>query len=295
MPPPTPGRPAAGKNPPPVREMTRLESDEEIRQALHGRRLKVEDRPVEEAAPPAAASAGTEPEAERPIDRPPMGRLCILDDGNQDGEWVRIRADRTVLGRGDGDIRIPHDAQMSGKHAEIVRQRRDGGFRWRLVDLQSTNGTFVRIGSTILRHESELLIGAGRYRFEAESEMARSAPPEETEPRNQSTRSWAGESGRTFAPSLVEMAPAGPVQRYTLTLPEYWIGRDARSCPIARPDDALMNARHARLFRDAKGIWHVENHKSLNGLWLRVLEPIPIGDMCRFRLGEQQFAFRVLK
>ena len=82
------------------------------------------------------------------------------------------------------------------------------------------------------------------------------------------------------------------MQRLALTLPEYWIGRDAGACAVARPADVLASPRHARLYRDAKGVWHVENNKSLNGLWLRV-EEIPLGAACQFRLGEQKFVFKV--
>jgi hypothetical protein len=89
------------------------------------------------------------------------------------------------------------------------------------------------------------------------------------------------------------MAPTGPVQRFPLTLPEYWIGRDAQACPIARAGDMLASPRHARLYRDAKGQWHIENNNSLNGLWLRV-EEITLGSACQFRFGEQKFLFRVL-
>ena len=83
------------------------------------------------------------------------------------------------------------------------------------------------------------------------------------------------------------------MNRFALSLPEYWIGRDATSCAIARPDDVLVNARHARLYRDTKGQWHIENNKSLNGLWLRVVEPLPLAGACQFRVGEQRFLFRV--
>jgi hypothetical protein len=203
---------------------------------------------------------------------------------------VRLRAERTVIGRTEGDVRIPHDGAVSGQHAELVRQRAGNGFRWALVDLKSTNGTFVRIGSTLLRHENEFLIGTGRYRFEAATAAAPLPPPGTP---LQTTQAWSGAPIHSLVPSLVEMGPDGPLRRINLTLPEYWIGRDAKSCPIARPDDVLVNARHARLYRDAKGQWHIENNKSLNGLWLRIVEPMPLGGACQFRMGEQRFIFRM--
>jgi pSer/pThr/pTyr-binding forkhead associated (FHA) protein len=287
---PNQGKPSAGRPSPEPREVTRLESDEDIRQALQARQARL----VAAKAPPGAPApppAEVEAQAERPVERPPLGLLCVLDDGKPDGEWVRLRADRTVLGRAEGDVRIPHDGLISGRHAEIVRQRAAKGYRWFLVDLQSTNGTFVRIGSTPLRHESELLIGAGRYRFEA---GAAPDPAAASEAPTQTTRAWSNQPMGALVPSLAEVTPAGPVQRFPLTLPEYWVGRDAQRCAIARPDDALTNARHARLYRDGKGQWHAENNKSLNGLWLRVTEPMPLGSACRFRLGEQQFIFRAV-
>ena len=109
----------------------------------------------------------------------------------------------------------------------------------------------------------------------------------------QTTQAWTNEPVRTLLPSLVELTPAGPVQRFQLTLPEYWLGRDPHRCAIVRADDLLMSPQHARLYRDAKGNWHIENNKSVNGVWLRVTEPMPLGSACRFRLGEQQFIFRV--
>jgi pSer/pThr/pTyr-binding forkhead associated (FHA) protein len=221
-----------------------------------------------------------------------MALVCILDDGKAEGEWVRLRADRTVFGRSEGDVRIPHDSQMSTRHAEIVRQKTAKGWRWALVDLHSTNGTFVRISNTILRTDNEQLVGAGRYRYEAAGVPTGTTTPD-TGPPGQSTRAWTAEPIRALVPSLVEVSPAGPVQRFSLTLPEYWIGRDPQQCAISRPDDVLTNPRHARLFRDPRGQWHAENNKSLNGLWLRIMEETPLGGACQFRLGEQRFLFRV--
>src|SRR5262249_22793020 len=124
---PNQGRPAPGNRAPEPRESTRLESDEEIRQALQARQARL----AAQAKPPALGTpakaqpptpAEVEAQAERPVQRPPLAFLCVLDDGKLDGELVRLRAERTVIGRTDGDLRVPHDGLISGQHAEIVRQ-----------------------------------------------------------------------------------------------------------------------------------------------------------------------------
>ena len=280
---------------PEPREVTRLESDEEIRQALQARRPRQTVRARMEATDTKAQAAAAEAEVqpEQPVERPPVALLCVLDDDKRDGEWLRLRTDRTVIGRTEGDIRIPHDGLISGRHAEIVRQPGQNAYRWLLADLQSTNGSFVRVSGSGLRDKYELLIGTGRYRFEAIVAPGQATPASKPGSPKPSTRAWLDEPPSALVPSLVEITPAGPVQRFPLALPEYWIGRDPQSCRLARPANVLVNPRHARLYRDENGQWHIENNHSLNGLWLRVLDPIPLGHACRFRLGEQQFLFRV--
>ncbi len=219
-----------------------------------------------------------------------MALLCVLDDGKQDGEWVRLRADRTSIGRSEGDVRIPHDVQMSARHAEIVREQTATGWRWLLHDAGSTNGTYVRIGSTVLRNGNELRIGQGRYRFEVATPGAITAsPPENT---GGFTQMPLPGTVRSLVPSLVEITAAGPMQRYSLTLPEYWLGRDPTQASIIRPVDPFIDAQHARFFRDKSGQWHVANNASINGLWLRI-KTIPLDKACQFLLGEQRFIFRV--
>src|SRR5207244_10614612 len=118
-----------------VLECTRLETAEEIRQAILARRVPRGRSPSGQkttSAPPAPAA---EVQPERPGQRPPMALLVILDDGRQDGERVRLRGDRTVIGRSEGDVRIPHDLAISGRHAELVRQKTGHGHRWFLADL----------------------------------------------------------------------------------------------------------------------------------------------------------------
>jgi hypothetical protein len=93
-------------------------------------------------------------------------------------------------------------------------------------------------------------------------------------------------------PSLVELTPNGPGARVSLIKSEYWIGSDRAACLISPVDDPFVSPRHARLYRDSKGRWHLANNKSANGVWVRV-EQMDLTGSCYFQLGEQRFAFKV--
>jgi hypothetical protein len=276
-------------------QATRMESADEILQAIAARKARRAPgggnapTPHTKGVPPLPGIPSVaEAQRDRPVQRPPMALLCILDDGKQEGEWVRLRADRTTLGRTDGDVRIVHDMQMSAQHAEIVREATPTGWRWLLQDCGSTNGTFVRVGSTVLRNNNELLLGQGRYRFEAGMAPGSAGPAIELSGATQMPQTAALKG---LVPSLVEITAAGAVQRFVLTLPEYWFGSDPRSATIVRLDDPFVDAQHARFFRDQSGQWHAANNGSINGLWLRI-KAIPLDKSCHFRLGEQRFIFR---
>ena len=93
--------------------------------------------------------------------------------------------------------------------------------------------------------------------------------------------------------ALVEITADGEGQRIPLTKPEHWIGRDARQCSIVLKSDPMMSPRHARLYRDTKGRWHIENAGSRNGTWLRV-HKLRLTKTGQFQLGEQRFLVRIL-
>ena len=264
-------------------EGTRLESVEEIRAATRAVRTPT----LKEQAP------GEETQPHRPTRRPPMALLCVLDDGHLDGEWVRVRTAEIVIGRSEGDLVIPHDTLMSGRHAKLIRQVEKGRYRWYVTDLESTNGTYARVGKAMLKHGQEILFGSRRYRFEA----AGAPPPAEgaaaggEAPRG--TQGWEVAAPAGGTPSLVELTSRGEGQRFLLTKPENWVGRDASQCAVALSSDPTVSPRHARLYRDGKGRWFVENARSLNGTWVR-LDKIPIDGTGQFQLGEQRFLVRVL-
>src|SRR5262249_20261882 len=145
----------------------------------------------------------------RPAHRPPMALLVVLDDGDDTGETIRIRGDRFLIGRADGDLVIPHDGALSGRHAEITRRFENGQFNWYLNDLQSSNGPFVRVARTLLNSQQEILLGSRRFRLESTAPALKTATPVLPN----ATRKWQIDSPVETAPVgaavLVEQTPFG--------------------------------------------------------------------------------------
>jgi hypothetical protein len=227
----------------------------------------------------------------RPTLRPRIAVLTVFDDGKTDGEIIRIRGNRFILGRSEGDFLIPHDGRISARHVEITRQFIGGLCRWVITDLQSTNGLFVRVSHTILSDRAEFLVGKGCYRFEAPS----AAQPATIEPLSANvpragTRAWGDDAAPVQHPVLVEVVTGGSGTRMLLNRPECWIGSDS-ACTICRADDPFCEPWHVRLYQHGTG-WHAENNKGLNGLWLRVPQ-ITVENACLFQIGEQRFRLKV--
>ncbi|MCG8424062.1 MAG: FHA domain-containing protein [Proteobacteria bacterium] len=96
--------------------------------------------------------------------RQPWGRLVELLASGGVLDVRHLSQDIVTIGREDGDIVFRDDAFLSRRHASLTWQ--DG--RCRLTDLDSSNGTFVRLrGRTALRADDYLRIGDQLVRFEA--------------------------------------------------------------------------------------------------------------------------------
>jgi pSer/pThr/pTyr-binding forkhead associated (FHA) protein len=281
-----------------------LESVEEIRAQIRGAGALKEPSaaPAPAAATPTATPAGTltgaggdqDTVAFRPTLRPSMAVLHVFDDGDDTGEIVRIRANSFVIGRVEGDLTIPHDGGISGRHVEISRRHENGEYCWYLKDLQSTNGTFVRASTVVLGHEQELLIGGRRFRFEVP--VAPEQPQAAPEWASNATRKWESlapsQAGAVLPPAIVEISPGRSGQRFPLRDQENWLGRDRTGCSIV-VDDPMVDRRHARVYRDEKNRWIIANARSRNGIWARVQE-VGLGRGGFFQCGEQRFFFKVL-
>lgn len=240
---------------------------------------------------PTAVEALGEAAAFRPAHRPPMALLCLLDDGREDGEWFRLRRDRTLIGRSEGDVLVPHDGLLSSKHAEVVRILDQGQYRWFLHDLMSTNGTFVRVHSAVMRQGTEIMVGGNRFRFDsAEPGPSLLALPGDSSPRN---KPWDTATPIEVVSSLVQLLPQGEGQRFFLKGLENTLGSDPRHSTLPVPNDPLLARRHAKIVRDGKGRWRIEDGASVNGTWLRVTRH-PLEAACQIQVGEQRLLFKVL-
>jgi hypothetical protein len=306
-------RPPAGQPQLPAeRSGTLIETEEDVRQALL---TGLQVRPPVPAAVPAAQPQPTFPPMPaaapapapvsapsvvaarpaspfRPTARPPIAILTVFDDGRTDGEVIRIRGPRFLIGRTEGDLRIPFDGRMSARHVEITCQHVGGLHRWVVTDLQSTHGMFVRVSRTVLADKAEFLVGNGRYRFDApQSDPGATVDSGAEVPGRGAAHGWDEGPSPFRPPALIELLGSEVGNRILLARNEYWIGSDP-SCPIGRPDDPFCEPKHVRLYRKPTGDWYVEHNKTPNGLWLRMSQ-ITVEATVQFQAGEQRFQIKV--
>jgi hypothetical protein len=217
--------------------------------------------------------------------------LTVYDDGKLDGEVIRIRDHRFIIGRSEGDLRIPIDGRISSRHVEITHQLIGGQHRWVVTDLQSTHGLFVRVSKTALTDKAEFLVGNGRYRIDIpQLDATTTGEFDPAGQRSAETHGWDDTRAPFRPPAVTELIGNEIGNRVLLVKNEYWIGTDP-SCAICRSDDPFCEPKHARVHRKLKG-WHIEHNKTPNGLWLRMPQ-ITVDSMVQFQIGEQRFRLKV--
>ncbi|MGH7669719.1 MAG: FHA domain-containing protein [Gemmatimonadaceae bacterium] len=117
------------------------------------------------------------PRATRAVDRRPiLAELELLNEGLTKGLRIEIRGALSHIGRGEhNDVVLAHDS-VSDSHAKL--QRREDG--WYLVDMDSTNGTFVGgvrlAGERRLDGSPDLRFGGVKTRFHSTAGVVDPAP-----------------------------------------------------------------------------------------------------------------------
>jgi len=220
----------------------------------------------------------------RPQRRPPVPRLVALDDGQLvDGEVFRLRVARTVIGRIGADIVLAGDPDISAKHVELACVQSEGRARWRLTDLKSTNGTFVRINRAPLADKKELILASHRYRFHIlENEKWNDQDI-------RSTRAFAGPAETAAGRVWLEWLAGESTTRFDVPSSGATVGSDERACDIVPPRDPFLSPMHARI-SCVRGRWQIEDVGSVNGTWMRI-ERVMLDQDAEFQIGEQRFRF----
>ncbi len=196
----------------------------------------------------------------RPSMRPPMAVIRVWDDNQQTGKLVRVLNDRFTVGRSQADLVVPHDVQVSGRHAEIVRSPSNDS--WLLRDLNSTNGTFVKVSAVRLRDGMEVFLGGQRFRFDHRGKA-----------------------------KLTVLAAVGDHESIEIEDNELWVGRSADAAECLQRD-LMLGEKDAYIFQSKPNCWQLREGRSLNGVWTKIKE-VPLISGCQFQVGEQRIGFYI--
>jgi pSer/pThr/pTyr-binding forkhead associated (FHA) protein len=231
--------------------------------------------PPSDPAPTMAASVAPRTSAAadtplyRPVHRPPMALLHMVDDGRDGGETFRIRGGGLRIGRDGGDVVVPHDRLVSTPHASIELSPEG---HWLLTDLGSASGTFVRVMRARLHADSEVILGGTRLRL-----------------RMHGAEAWLVEH---LSEAIAGSRPTPEERLHALRPPGSTIGRRGHGCTIEL-DDPFVSPSHAECTLTPRG-WQVRN-LGVNGLWVRIGGPVPLREPSQFLCGEQRFVFEPLR
>ncbi|TPV95018.1 MAG: FHA domain-containing protein [Myxococcales bacterium FL481] len=216
----------------------------------------------------------------RPAGQPSVFIVLVGRDGSE-GRAIPIPS-AVVLGRRGADEAFPDDQFVSPRHVRVVPLR--GGVR--LVDLESRNGVFVRIGAPVPVYPGDsFLLGHQLLRLDG------MAADEGIPPRDANgVRGFGTPLAPAWGCLTLLGVGARPADIFFLRERDTRLGRETGE--ILFPQDAFLSRQHARLRMELRGgAMNVvlEDLGSANGTYLRMRGEAELsrGDM--FRVGDQVF------
>ena len=202
-------------------------------------------------------------------------RLVQVRPGGHDGASFTLSPGRSILGRGEAQIRID-DPYLSPKHLELNLREE----QVTVQDLQSSNGVFLRIrADTGLVPRDEIRIGRQLLRFE---------PLPEAEVGPDSGRIWGSPNrgARFRVCQLLEGAGLG--EALPLGDGEYLFGREEGGMTF--PADPSVSRRHAILSVVRENVI-LRDLESANGTFLRLRRETALTPGDELLIGAQQLRY----
>lgn len=182
--------------------------------------------------------------------------VLIRGDGGQTASYALGGSDH-VAGREEGIILFPEDDTVSPAHASFFYE--DG--RLRVKDLDSTNGTFVRVTAPVsLRSGDRIICGEQLFLVEEGTTVEPVADSEGTY--------FSGTPISNWYFKLTQVLKGGkPGSAHCARKPKVVVGRE--KADFSFPDDKFMSHRHSMVeFKDA-GLW-LSDVGSRNGTFLKL-------------------------
>lgn len=265
---------------------------------LHSRQVHDDDRtipvPSQGHSPSVLAPAAPSPEltpdpwgAERIASAGSgLAHVVLVGRDGEEGEQFTMHRAMLEIGRTHGDMRFPEDRFMSPAHARLERE----GAAFRLVDLSSHNGVFLRIRGHAAVYPGDLfMVGHQVLRLENVTESV-----QEHAPAPDGTRYF----GTPLKPAWGKLTLVGrgavPGDVYFLRGAKVVFGREQGD--ILFPHDPFVSREHARLRLELHGHQmsvFVEDLGSANGTYVRVRGSTDIRPRDTFRIGDQILRLRL--
>ena len=150
----------------------------------------------------------------------------------------------------------------------------------------------------VLRSSKQIVIGSRRYQFfDAGEPVAgddRGEPADFTLRETRDYQSPANDLRLQNTARFVDVNAGESARSYLLNEDGGDIGSDAGRCAIRIDDDPFVDPVHARVFRESRGRYVIEDNGSFNGLWLRIHSSVYLSGLSGFQLGEQRFTINIL-
>lgn len=215
--------------------------------------------PVPETRPFPAPGAARPP---APAAVPARFRLTAVRHDGAPGPSFALDRPEVLCGRTEGEIRLADDATVSPRHARFVQA--NGVLR--VHDLESVNGTFVR-----LRDPRRLAVGE---EIRVGRQLLRLEPlPRPASAEDRGVRAW-GTADPGYRLRLTQLLEGGGLgEIFPLRDGENVVGREAGE--VTFPSDRYVSARHARV--DVKGgEVTVTDVGSSNGTFAKIAGPVEL-------------------